>query len=431
MAARRRILKRAAIVLLGIIFVLVTAQVAWTYMEKDAFEERIERIRQAGDPLYTTDLARPRIPAEQNAAALLEKAATWLEQHRDTDGDSQLRSGLDSCTEDWEWQDWERATAYLETLAPYYAMLDELPGRPRWWLDVAWEDGPNATANALSWVGEARDYTRYRVQYDRNEGGRTERAARAAVLLLDLAERCKLPFLLGHMAIEASRDSGDILRLAQRQPGFDARLFRRIVDPRLAQSVRELGPPAAPIKEERAYALWVVRTWLAGDSAGRWDDRRQRSMLWRPMLYRDACRTLDMFERVIAECGARPEDAHAVAERLWREREAVSAVYSLTEMFNTLPCVLFEKYTASAAQRRMTRVVMALLEYRQAYGEWPQDLTALGKLPLDPYSGAPFVYERRGEGARIRAARPLLHGLTEERMWELGLFEELAWSWEE
>jgi len=417
--ASRRLLKRVAVV----VGVLAAAHIAWTYMEKRAFERRISDLRAAKQPLYTTDFATAPIPYLHNAAELLEQAAAWLEEHRDAEDDNHLWSGLDTGTEDWVEKDWQRATAYLEQLAPYYAMVEEIPKRPRWWLDLDWEDGPGTGVHAIRWVREVDKYTRYRVKYDRVEARRTERAARAAVFLLDLADRCRFPFLIGHLVVETLRDSDAVLRLAAKQPGFDARLFRERVDPRLARTLRQRGPPAAPLREERTIALWVVRAWLAGDSIGFPDDRIERNALWRPMLYRDACRTLDMYKWAIAACGVRPEDAGAVRKRLWEEQEEVPAVCPLTAMHGVLPVRLFDQYIASTAKRRLTRVVMTLLEYRQTHGEWPQDLADLGKLPLDPYSDGPFLYERRGKGARIRSAHP--------GPWELLLMDRLAWSWDE
>jgi hypothetical protein len=65
----------------------------------------------------------------------------------------------------------------------------------------------------------------------------------------------------------------------------------------------------------------------------------------------------------------------------------------------------FEIYAKSVAIRRLTRVVMALLEHRQREGAWPESLAALGELPTDPYSVKPFVYERGERGCTVRAAK--------------------------
>jgi hypothetical protein len=248
-------------------------------------------------------------------------------------------------------------------------------------------------------------------------------------LLLDLADRCELPFMIGHLVRGVRRDSDRILRIAEKQPGFDARLFREIVDPRLAKAGRRLGPPATVLKEERTFALWVVRSWLSGDNVEDLPDDVPRNALWRPMFYRDACRMLDLYDRAIAECGVKPEDAQAIADRWRGEHEEVSVAYPLTRRHSALSGKLFKEYTAGVAKRRLTRVVMALLEHRQTHGEWPQDLTPLGDVPLDPYSGKPFLYERRGKGARIRPAHDF--GFTEGDIWESLLDEDLAWSWEE
>jgi len=430
--AARRLLKRLAIVLA----VLAAAHIAWTHIEKRKFERRINDLRVAKQPLYTTDLATIPVPDEKNAAALLEEAAAWLEEHRDDGTEGDLRSSLEhGLVEHWEEYEWEEATAYLEKLAPYYAMLEEIPKRPRWWLDLRWEDGPATHVRAVGWTQEAFQYTRYRVACDPVEAGRTKRAARAAVFLLDFADRCELPFSIGHLVVEAVRDSDEILRLAEKQAGFDAHVFRKTVDPRLARALRQRGPPAAPFRQDRTGALWVLRAWLAGDAVEvphlpEWDDRIERSILWRPILYRDARRTLDWFERLIACSGARPEDAYALGLQLWKEREETSFVWSLMRRISLVHNKLFLDYAASTARHRLTRVAMALLEYRQTHGEWPQDLAQLGKMPLDPYTEAPFLYERRGRGARIRPVRAD-DGGPDETLWQLLLMDHLAWSWEE
>jgi len=73
------------------------------------------------------------------------------------------------------------------------------------------------------------------------------------------------------------------------------------------------------------------------------------------------------------------------------------------------------------------RVAMALLEYRQREGKWPESLAALGDMPLDPYSGNPFVYERTESGARVRAAKEV----KGKDPWKvLEEEDDLAWTFE-
>lgn len=414
----------AFLVLLGFALALVAAFLIWTAAERAAFQERVERIRRAGEPVYPTDLARPPVPDEQNAAKLLEEAAAWLKRRQEQeDGDDSMLWASEARRTEWTRGDWNRVHAYLRSVAPYFELIEQIPSRPRWHVDLQ-RRGVEMVDPSFPWTMDAVDYIHARVRLDRGQWQRTERAAQAVILLLDIADRHRMPFVLGHLVNTTIRDRAvQLVRLASARPDFDAALFRRLVDARLAKTIPAAGPPADVFREERALSLWYVRAWLAGDSVTL-KDRMQRFPLCRPLLYRDATRMLDFYDRVLAACPTAPERAREVAERLRLPTRGVGLL-NLAEPLYVVHYKLFEQYTRDTAIRRLARVVMALLEYRQVQGEWPRDLAVLGKMPTDPYSGAPFVYTRTEKGARIRAACPDEQGvgLTLER-WNL------AWSFE-
>ncbi|MHC4819295.1 MAG: hypothetical protein ACYTF8_14720, partial [Planctomycetota bacterium] len=252
------------ILLLGLVVALAAILLVWTAAERAAFDARVERIRQAGHPVCPTDLAQPPVPDEQNAAKLLEKAAAWLDrrQEQEDDDEGMLWEG-ESRRKEWTRGDWNRARAYLDSVAPYFELLEQVPQRPQWRLDLKWDDGPNLAIPALSWTMDAVHYICARVELDRVPWQRTERAARAAVLLLDYADRCRLPSVMGYLIRITTRDRAvQVLRVAAARPDFDAALFRRLVDARLARAIPSAGPPADVLREERAMMLWVIRAWL-------------------------------------------------------------------------------------------------------------------------------------------------------------------------
>ena len=413
------------VLLLGVAFALAAVLLTWTAVEKAAFDARVERIRQAGDPVDPTDLAQPPVPDEQNAAKLLEKATAWLDRRREQEDNEEgmLWEGA-SRREEWTRAHWDRLDAYLESVAPYFEMLEQVPQRPHWRSDLKWADGVDMLDPSLSRTRDAVHYIFARVELDRWEHGRTERAARAAILLLDYADRFRMPYVIGYLVKITIRDRVvQLVRVAAAKPGFDAALFRRLVDPRLARAIPPVGPPAEVLKEERALMLWVIRAWLAGDSVTV-DDGWQRFPLCQPLLYRDATRMLELFDQAIAACGTTPERATAVAARLGSPDGRVGLLNLAAPLLCGVHRKLFEQYARSTAIRRLARVAMALLEYRQVHSEWPPDLAALGEMPVDPYSGAPFQYTRTEKGARIRAACPERKGETLEA-------QDLAWSFQE
>jgi hypothetical protein len=134
---------------------------------------------------------------------------------------------------------------------------------------------------------------------------------------------------------------------------------------------------------------------------------------------------LDVFARIIRPSGVSPKEAWRTCRELRHEHPRGRTLYPiLTTMHARLVSKVFLEYTIGIAKRRLTCVVMALLEHKQAAGAWPDSLDVLGDLPRDPFTGQPFVYERRGDGARIHAA-------FAGQAWEILVEDHLAWSWEE
>ncbi|MHC4819296.1 MAG: hypothetical protein ACYTF8_14725 [Planctomycetota bacterium] len=417
----RRFAKYLAIVA-GLVCVFMLAVQLWLGGYEREFEARLDAIRQAGEPLEFADLAYPPIPDEQNAAILFAEAAAWLDGQ-----DDWCPCNLDS--EDSLPRTEEerlRCHAYLETLEPYYELLKRVPTRPGW--SVPHREGDEASNQPqASWMFSAAEYLRHRVELDPRDEGRTKRASEAALLLLDLGDRWQIPMGIGYlMDLTTKSSAGWILLAVQAKPGFDARLFRRLMDARLAAAEPKAGPPARILREERLFGLSAVRRWLAGErieflSKGRRPLLRH-TWIGRPFVYRDAVRYLDVIDAAIPLCDKTPEEAVDVAAELAGRNDGVDVLTA--RMQEHLPR-LFSWHTRTAASIRLTRVVMALLEYRQRHQAWPETLQALGPLPLDPFTGRPFVYERRAAGVRIHAAP----GATQD--WGDLECRGLAWSWEE
>ena len=417
----RRFAKYVAIVAGLVVALMLAVQLALGGYESE-FEERLDAIRQAGEPLHFADLASPPLPDEQNAAILFAEAAAWLDGR-----DDWCPCGLDAedslpRTE----EERRRCNAYLEALEPYYELLQRVPTRPGWSVPHRGGDEVSNQPQA-SWMFSAANYLRHRVELDPRVEGRTGRAAEAALLLLDLGDRWRIPMPIGYLMDLTTRShAGWILQAIQAKPGFDAGLFRRLMDTRLAAAEPKAGPPARILREERLFGLSAVRRWLAGQrvhfNSKKWDRRLRHTWIGRPFVYRDAVRYLDVIDAAIPLCDRTPEEAVGIAAEL--EGKIDSTDVLTRQMQEHLP-KMFTWHTRAAASIRLTRVVMALLEYRQRHDAWPETLQALGPLPLDPFTGQSFVYERRAAGARIHAARDA------RQDWEALECDGLAWSWEE
>ncbi|HEX5137185.1 MAG TPA: hypothetical protein VFY93_09445 [Planctomycetota bacterium] len=397
---------------------------------RHAYEARVAALRAAGQPVRYADLETARVPDEENAAVPFAEAATILKQN------PHLYINLESAAPE------ERAelAEYLDSLKPYFETLAQVPKRPRWHVEHAWDKGPGASFDEIAWIQGATEHLGWRVALDAEEKGRTRRAAEASVLVLDLGDRCRIPMLLGHLVSQTVVVyPARFLKVASKQPGFDAAEFRRIVDPRLARAMPGTGPLAAAIEQERVVVFWVVDEIRSGKKSIVDDYLPMKGLLhrsrgWRLFLYRDANRALDLFEEAIALAKKPPEEALRAAALLRKKCEASKLMYPVTGMTAWFLPRLFDVYAKRVACQRLTRVVMALLEYRGREGKWPESLAPLGDLPHDPYTGKPFLYERLETGARIRVAKDDAwtgKRLAEWDEWQRLEEDGLAWTFEE
>jgi hypothetical protein len=425
----------------------------WGEAERHRYEARVEALRAAGQPVRYEDLETPPVPDAENGAKAFAEAARMLIQRKGTEPFSFLSPyELDpSVLEAMPAEEREGRRAYLRSLKPYFDLLAEASRRPRWRLEHDWKKG-SLVSPSFDWLRDAPYYLRWSVALDPEDRGRAECAAEAALLAIGLGERCRIPFAIGDSAtrIMTSLDPATLLRTAcgspsisrPPHPGFDAVTFRRLADRGLAKATPVKGPSRAAFAQERVWTLWAVEAFRAGEKTD-FDEylplkgKLLKSRVYRPFLYRDANRALDLFEEAIALAETSPEEAMLVAERLKTKYATKDpnrfltggALWSLTRTF--------EWYAKCVAVQRLTRVVMALLEYRQKKGAWPETVDALGEMPLDPYSGQPFRYEHlEGCYARIRAAREIVNRKTGRRIdeweeWESLESDNLAWTFKD
>ena len=102
-------------------------------------------------------------------------------------------------------------------------------------------------------------------------------------------------------------------------------------------------------------------------------------------------------------------------ERRARFEESITRVDSLGRLYLFTKLLasgwsarIYERTCHHAAKMRLTRVGLALLEYRKETGSWPESLDALiekfgGSIPLNPLTNEAFRYERRGSKVRLEA----------------------------
>jgi len=422
-----RSVRKAAMVVLALLVVGAGAWAAWLWSAKRSYQECVEDLRRRGKPVALADLATPPIPDDRNAAVLLRAASDWLKEHN-KDESPLVLYGWGDPNQDWPPEVWEELDSCLKGLEPYFRRLEQVATRDGWRIDYGWQDGRTSMEH-ISWFQDAGFHLEHRVRFDRVDRQRTDRAARTTRTLLDLANRFEPVAVIDYgVQIVTWREACRILRLACDQAGFDASSYRKQVDPHILAALRRQHPPERVLDAERAFLVSVLRGVVGGGDSIADELFPEEETGWlrrqwfgRPLMYGDVVSVSRLFDRAAPLCDTTPEEAARVAREFddpyrgprWQTARAVVRV-------------VLGYYAETVTVLRLGRIVMALLEYKQAARDWPEDLSALEPLfpdgiPQDPYSESAFLYERTSQGARIQAAGP--HG-----DWDHLLDRLLAWE---
>ena len=373
---------------------MAAAQILLARGDKAEYEARREAIRAAGDPVEFADL-NEEIPDEENGFLPMREACRILEERGVLDAYFIVDS-IDGEVKEKRFD--------LAEYADCLELLQEAARRPRYGAG-AWAPNPNTRAMFQSAGLQFRisAFLSWAIR-----SGPLERAADLVRLKLALAERCEDPFLIGRL-VEFSAMSAiitDLQKLRER-PGFDAVAFRRAVDPDIARAAATPGPPRRAFAQERVTGIWRVERWIAGDDlggfGGSWKDEWRHTWLGRRMVYRDAIAYLDLMQSAIEQCPTGAREVLTVAARI--EATEIDEDHTMTRRIRPVIALMLRNYTVMIANLRMLRVAMAILEFRQVEGRWPDRLDELrfdDAMPRNPFTDAPFEYERTGEGARMR-----------------------------
>jgi len=72
----------------------------------------------------------------------------------------------------------------------------------------------------------------------------------------------------------------------------------------------------------------------------------------------------------------------------------------------TLPalCTAIDKFPTIEARRRMAEIAVRLRKHKQEFGSYPETLSVLAEMPVDPFAGEPFLYQRDDGGFVLQSA---------------------------
>jgi len=315
----------------------------------------------------------------------------------------------------WSWrpEHRHRLAAALAPAEPFFRQADALLSGA----DAArLRERNEGLGGALEQPAHRRAWVRLlcaRAVLDSTRAGGSADATRRLGQALDLAH------LLGETTSWEllSRQSLEALALGAlqqllREGSMDARALRAAIEPRLRATSGIARLDAALAGDLRAWAE-RGRPPLAGAS---WT-----ALLVRPGSLERQVATLRSFEsaRVLAFL---PEREY---ERWPRDGRGLPRVeHGASDGHDASWAAVVEAWRAHQSALALARVALALAEWRQLHGAWPEDLDRLrgvfgGSVPLDPCSARPFAwsaadarlgptaFSARGAGSRAREEQQL------------------------
>ena len=423
-----------AMILLMVLPVLGLGLVGWLVSARSqAFEKRVAQlqkqfdgklaeIREKGEPLTLAELAPPAVPDDQNAAVLYEEAFTLLEKMpRETE--TRLwelfpRKGPTPKAED--------VTEARKLLQPCQGALDLVRQgtlRPKCRFDLDYNADPGAMLLPhLSVFQRAGRLLHYGCRLEVAEG-QPDAAVADCVTLLRLADGLKdEPILISQLVRIGAISLGTrglATVLDQSEPTEAALMDAAGV----LVGLEDRGPLLRGVKGEMSTGLTLIQQVLddparalASSSFGFDIEQTTRQQLCapagRPLLLTDATDYVHRMGR-IQDLAAKPYyQTHAALKQLQdlidQEHKTRPVEHFFTGLL--LPSVtrVGLAHDRSLVAVGNARLAIALRLYRMKHGQYPDALAALApdfidRLPIDPFSGKDFIYQREGEGFVVQS----------------------------
>jgi len=389
-------------------------------------KQAIADVAKTGAPVKLTQLAKPPIPDAENAALVYQRAFQAL---RPSEGDKQFvrdirtgKSTLDDPTTA------ARARKLLQANAAALRLIHRAADVPQCDFRPDWNNGFNLTFPQFPKLRTCSNLLSLETLVLAHDGRLDEALAGCAANLRLSSNAALEPCLFGVLAqyavIKITSDSlAATLKDSQPSPGACRSLAVQIA------GMDRYEPYVDALKGERAWGITMfeqVRTSpnllqtiaeLSGEtSAGRAQPRRAKfSSFSRWLFAADELTYLELMEQVIGQ-------ARLPYRKLARMHP------SLEERLASLPrvppriltAILMPVYGRACIARDraialldVDRIALLLKTYRAQHGRYPESLRDLagptgGALPLDTFSGRPYVYRRQGDGFLIYSWGPNL-----------------------
>ena len=407
---KRRWLRRLSWTFIGLIAALAAVRLVWGWVEENRFESRIDALRKAGEPVTFADFPLADVPFDQNAMPLYEEAFVRLALlPPETLNPSPVfdnETGEEKKVE---------LHAVPEDARDIVRLLHEAAGKPgcRPILDLrACRPFEDVLANPF--IAKAlRTHQLLRLSARENlAAGRVDEAGDDVVTMFRLGRAAGADpnsfSLLCRLALTgySVRELQAVMDAGEPSPDMLARLLAALDENHDDHLIVET------FRGERCFYLMYARMILddpnrlartMGWRESRW--RAIRSFAFRPLFVSQAIGHLGIFNRWVA-----------LSQKPWHEtglhREKNTMDLDITEPPWYQPlgsgedqslyacAVAFHRFIASID---CARLGIELRRNRTRNGTYPNSLDALipsllPTLPIDPFSGKPYLYRRVGKG---------------------------------
>jgi len=378
--------------------------IIWYVRSGNLFEERLEALRASGAPVDLTCL-EGELPAEQ--ADLLGRLATAIDALPAVGSEEPFLTDLDRWTEADARKALERLRAFPEAF-DLLARAADLPGfripfRPR----REFADARGYVFQDSPWLQRMRKAGFILASRGAAEGLRGDDGVPWIVRALRACRWNDGGIFVHAMENTIATTALDGLRAAAARPGFDAAAARAAIEPRLA-ALDDPGRLGRSVEVERAWDIVLIRAVLDGEDVGLGPEfagsTRTRP---RSLVGSDGALLLRLLAREV-------ERAHLPYPRvrpLLEEEAGKKPVPEAGETFGPLTARLLPRVphagsARSLARIRLARIALAALARKAAAGALPATLDDLapdfpGGVPLDPWTGRPFLYDRDAAGATL------------------------------
>jgi hypothetical protein len=406
----RRFLKRAAVVLSILIAVALLARLGLDIYASRKLNSRLEALEKSGAPIHMYQLMPKPVPDDENAGNLLK--AVFLVIGRNTPKNEETLFSYDTYNESelvpLELQKAAREALDKPRIRMAIQLVTEASKLESCDFRLAWEKGSEMELTHLTDIRRISKMLGAKAFFESRDGKHDNAFATCLVGIRTAARLEQEPILISHLVCVASLGiSLHSLKIVLRDPDFTEAQYREAIETLAAMDIQTSWKRA--MEGERCMLLAVYQRIMAEGDVTYFDMDSGELRRPGPLAKAFGWSIRPWMKLVEAKCiDLMGEDISAPwLDTQTGKRLNVEISRSPFRLFDMLmPCFDKNYSLAAIARRDLACLAMALRIHKGKTGSYPKSLDelvpgALTKLPIDPYSGGPYMYKADGAGFKV------------------------------